>query len=125
MGAGRKKKGPAWPETPSTEDTDIRAHTANLIKDLKALKKHHKTIKALMPRERSAALLDTLLTFAQRVHNAPTTKTLTQRLARVKSYIEKTQKEVSQASHKILTTKSNTNRLMKAICALYPQGRAS
>ncbi|KAH8696369.1 hypothetical protein BGW36DRAFT_380821 [Talaromyces proteolyticus] len=75
-----------------------------------------------MPREISEALVDTLLDFSRRVQKAPTTETLAQRLIRMESYMEKTQKEVSQTSREVLNTKSNTNRLLEALCTPSPSG---
>ncbi|EED12569.1 conserved hypothetical protein [Talaromyces stipitatus ATCC 10500] len=69
-----------------------------------------------MPRELSTSVVDAFLYLARRVKNTPTNEQLAQRLAKVELHVEKTQKEVSQASREITTTKSNTNRLVEAMC---------
>ncbi|EED15984.1 hypothetical protein TSTA_011000 [Talaromyces stipitatus ATCC 10500] len=105
MGPKRGEKGTPWPEPRFADDPDIRAYAAAAIKDLEALKKHQETMEIGMPRELSTAV------------NTPTNEQLAQRLAKVELlHVEKTQKEVSQASQEITTTKSNTNRLVEAIC---------
>ncbi|EED20392.1 hypothetical protein TSTA_036180 [Talaromyces stipitatus ATCC 10500] len=107
MGPKRGKKGTPWPEPRFADDPDIRAYAAAAIKDLEALRKHQELLEIGMPREISTAVVDAFLHLARR---------LAQRLARVELNVEKTQKEVSQASREITTTKSNTNRLVEAIC---------
>ncbi|EED15758.1 hypothetical protein TSTA_051950 [Talaromyces stipitatus ATCC 10500] len=116
MGPKRGKKGTPWPESRFADDPDIRAYVAAAIKDLEALKKHQEALEIGMPRELSTSVVDAFLYLAQRVKNTPTNEQLAQQLAKVKLHVEKTQKEVSQASREITTTKSNTNRLVEAIC---------
>ncbi|EED22646.1 hypothetical protein TSTA_061360 [Talaromyces stipitatus ATCC 10500] len=116
MGPKRGKKGTPWPEPRFADDPDIRAYVAAAIKDLEALKKHQEALEIGMPRELSTSVVDAFLYLARRVKNTPTNEQLAQRLAKVELHVEKTQKEVSQASREITTTKSNTNRLVEAIC---------
>ncbi|EED18973.1 hypothetical protein TSTA_126810 [Talaromyces stipitatus ATCC 10500] len=116
MGPKRGKKGTPWPEPRFADDPDIRAYVAAAIKDLEALKKHQEALEIGMPRELSTTVVDTFLHLARRVKNTPTNEQLAQPLAKVELHVEKTQKEVSQASREITTTKSNTNRLVEAIC---------
>jgi hypothetical protein len=91
------------------EDPNIRAYAASAIEELEALKKRCETEKNGMPIEIAADVMTAFLHLAYRVKDAPTTELLEQRLARVELNTEKTQKEVSQASREINTTKSNAN----------------
>ncbi|KAH8696362.1 hypothetical protein BGW36DRAFT_360207 [Talaromyces proteolyticus] len=122
MGAKKSKKGLPWPEPRFEEDPDIRAYATTIAKDLTAIKQHAEKVESGLPPGLTHQILDALIGFAQRVHKAPTIEALAHRLARVESHMEKTQKEVSQTSREVLTTKSNTNRLIEAICAPSPPG---
>ncbi|KAH8696378.1 hypothetical protein BGW36DRAFT_296716 [Talaromyces proteolyticus] len=93
MGGGKARKRAPWPVLQAREDTDIRAYTASIIKDLETLKQHHKKSKSSMPREISEVLVDTLLDFSRRVQKAPNPETLAQHLIRMESYMEKTQRK--------------------------------
>ena len=98
------------------DDPDIRAYAASAIKELEALKKRCENEANSVPIDIVNDVVAAFLHLAQRVKDTPTNEQLVQRLARVELSIEKTQKEVSQASREINTTKSNTNRLVEAIC---------
>ena len=102
------------------DDPDIRAYAASAIKELEALKKRCENEANSVPIDIVNDVVAAFLHLAQRVKDTPTNEQLVQRLARVELSIEKTQKEVSQASREINTTKSNTNQLVEAICQPTP-----
>ncbi|KAE8556334.1 hypothetical protein TMatcc_003680 [Talaromyces marneffei ATCC 18224] len=118
----RLKRGAPRPTPRFAEDPDIRAYAAVAIKDLTALKKHEEEHQIDMPHKLATAVVEAFLHLARRVKQSPTNEQIAQRLARVELSVEKTQKEVSQASQEINTTKSNTNRLVEAICQPAPPG---
>jgi hypothetical protein len=120
-----RKKGGAWPAPHFEEDPDIRVYAASAIKELEALKKRCELETNGMPIDIANDVVASFLYLAHRVKDAPTNEQLAQRLARVELSIEKTQKEVSQASREINTTKSNTNRLVEAICHTPPSSRVN
>lgn len=91
------------------EDPEIRAYAAASIKELEVLKKRCESEATGMPIEIANEVVAGFLYLARRVKDAPTNEQLAQRLACVELSVEKTQKEVSQASREINTIKSNTN----------------
>lgn len=116
MAPKKSKKGLPWPEPRCKDDPDIRAYAATLLRDIEALEKHQKEVDASVPRDLLLRVFGLVASFARRVKEVPTNKALAQCLARVELHVEKTQKEVSQAFREILNTKSNTNRLVEALC---------
>lgn len=124
MAPKSRKKGGAWPAR-FEDDPDIRAYAASAIKELEALKNRCQAKTVGMPIEIANDVVASFLHLARRVKDMPTNEQLAQRLARVELNVEKTQKEVSQASREINTTKSNTNRLVEAICHTPPSSRVN
>ena len=116
------KKGRAWLTPRFKEDPKIHAYAASAIKELEALKKCYEQEPNGMPIDIMNNMVAAFLHLAYRVKDAPTNEQLAQRLSLVELSVQKTQKEVSQASQEINTTKSNTNRLVEAICHLIPLG---
>lgn len=125
MAPKSRKRGGAWPMPRFNDDPDIRAYAASAIKELEALKKRCEHEPNGMPIDIANDVVAAFLHLAHRVKDAPTNEQLAQRLARVELSMEKTQKEVSQASREINTTKSNTNRLVEVICHTPPSSRVN
>jgi hypothetical protein len=122
MASKSRKKAAPWPTPQSNDDPDLRAFAAALLKDVEIIGKHHESVEKQAPRELSSWLLSSLSKLAKRVRDAPTNEVLARRLAKVENFMEKTQKEVSQASRDALISKNNTNRLVDVICQPSPPG---